>query len=103
MIRGTTPTITLKIPSRDLRECNIVVTIQNARKTIHKKNADMEIEYDDGTTLSILMTQEETLAFAEGKATVQVNWLYPTGNREATNIADVYIGKNLYGWVMRNE
>lgn len=103
MIRGTTPTITLKIPSRDLRECDIVVTIQNARKTIHKNNEEMDIEYNNGTLLSITLSQEETLSFAEGKASVQVNWLYPTGNREATTIADAYIGKNLYGWVMKNE
>lgn len=100
MIRGTTPTVTLRIPSRDLRECDIVVTIRNINRTIHKKNEDMEIEYDDGTILSILMTQEETLAFAEGQAFVQVNWLYPSGTREATNIAEIYIGKQLYGQVM---
>lgn len=103
MIRGTTPVITLKILSRDLRECDIVVTIRNVKKTINKKNADMDIEYDDGTLLTILMTQEETLAFAEGKASVQVNWLYPSGTREATNIAEIDIGKQLYGQVMKNE
>lgn len=102
MIRGTTPTLILQIPNRDLRECDIIVTLQNLSKTLNKKNEDMEIEYrDESTYLSIWFSQQDTLAFSKGTADIQVNWLYNDGNREATETETVDIGKNLYSKVMK--
>lgn len=104
MIRGTTPTLTLKVPKRDLRECNVIVTFQNKGITINKKNEDMEIRYDNcASYLDVPFSQNDTLAFPQGTANVQVNWIYQNGIREATQTAVIDIEANLYNKVMEYE
>lgn len=104
MIRGTTPIMELKIPGYDLRGCDIIVSIRNKAKNMNKTEADMDVAYEDGaTTLTLLLTQEETLAFAWGNAEIQVNWLDGNQKRRATEIAKVFIAQNLYSKVMEHD
>jgi hypothetical protein len=102
MIRGTTPTFTLKLREDcnvNLQEANnIYFTVSQGTKEITKTGADLEIA--DGKTILVFLNQEESLSLREGQKTeVQLNWTYldPDGNvrRAATKIREIELGKQL--------
>ena len=104
MIRCTTPTLTLQIPGRDLRECEIVVTLKSNYKTINKTNNDLTVEYSGDTTiLYVQLTQADTIEMSAGNVNIQVNWLNSSGKREATCTSCIDVAENLYNRVMQNE
>ena len=99
MIRGTTPTLTLKIndDTLDLSQAqSVYVTIRQAEYELEKTGGDLTV---DGNTVSVYLTQEESLALIEAaRAEVQVNWTYPEGARTAraaTKVRTIDIGKQL--------
>lgn len=77
MRRGTTPTNTFKVDI-DLREAAVMyITYSQLGKTIVEKEIqDITIEED---TLSVTLTQEETLAFCAGEVEVQIRARFPGG------------------------
>ena len=100
MRRGTTPTMLFSIPGHNLSGADIVLSILQG-KLYNKTNDDMTVTATDaGTLLAVRFTQEETLAFRPGEATVQVNWLRPDGARMATEDAKIQITRNLLERVM---
>lgn len=103
MIRGTTPTFTLKLKEDsniDLSEArNVYFTVSQGAKAITKTGDDIEIS--DGRTVLVFLNQEESLSLVEGQKTeVQLNWTYldPDGEtvrRAATKIKTIELGKQL--------
>lgn len=102
MIRGTTPTFTLKISDDndvDLSQADhIYFTISQGSKIITKSGEQVEVS--DGKTVLVFLDQEESLSLKEReKAEIQLNWTYidPSGTlrRAATSVKEVTIGKQL--------
>lgn len=95
MYRGTTPTIKCQINSDiDLTDIEQVwVTFKN--KSYEKTYDIEEVEIDtDENTISLVMTQEDTLAFhtcgeLKGKVAVQIRLLTTGGLAMASNVAEI--------------
>lgn len=65
MIRGTTPTISLKAKF-DFRGWYIYATIENGLNEITFEGDDVSVEYENGYSLvSFTLTQEQTLSFPQ--------------------------------------
>ena len=104
MKRFTTPSIPMTVPV-DLTGADIYVTIKQGQRKLQKTGADVISVYDaesGKTTLTVTLTQEETGAFlAEKSATIQVNWIFSDGTRDATNIKKIEVSENLLSEVIQ--
>lgn len=94
MIRYTTPTITLTINAVIPEGAKTIVSLRQKNKQL-----DKEVSYDRGdktTTLTVYLTQEESSKFCScDPVLVQVNWILPDGDRNATKVASVVAFDNL--------
>lgn len=95
MIRATTPTFTLTIPSYssvDLTEAaNVYFTISQSKAAAITK----EVTPTDAKTVEVSLTQAEALSLKEGSADIQLNWTYADGSRAATLVRQITIKKQL--------
>ena len=100
MIRATTPTFifTIKSDTLDLNQADsIYVTFSQGSKKVTKTGEDVAL---DGTkTVSVWLTQEESLALSEGELECQINWTYHDGydnyRRAATVVKTICVTKQL--------
>ena len=102
MIRATTPTFILTLPSDiDQTEAtNIYVTFaqpsqdrQEMDFSLTKTGEDLEV---DKNVVNVYLTQEDTLHFISGrKVLIQMNWIFGDGTRAASEIASVIVRPNL--------
>ena len=103
IVRGTTPTLIFTLPetvsTADMTA--IVFKIVQAEKWVKRENMDAFTLTEHGIQLTL--TQEETLKFYEGKAEMQLNWMYENGARAASTDIDVTFLRNLHSEVMSSE
>ena len=92
-MQGLTPTIIVRIPNTiDLTEAHACyVSFMQKAKLLLKKTDGFDVTAHE---VSIYLTQEETLKFAPGNASLQVNWTYSTGQRGATKWIPIDIAAN---------
>jgi hypothetical protein len=85
MIRGTTPTLSFKLPFEiSLLEVLYISMSQNGNVVIEKEISDCSI---DGNTLAIKLTQEDTLKFLYGSnVKIQIRAKTKEGEAIASNI-----------------
>lgn len=106
MIRATTPTVILTLPTTvDLMTAQeVYVTFSQAAPSIFTpavknsitKTLGPDVQLHDGHTIYAYLNQAETLKFnAEADVGVQVNWITSGGDREATLIAYFRLSENL--------
>lgn len=73
MRQGTTPTIQITINDIDLNEMqNIYVVFEQNGYILKKESSDLDIE---GNTISVSLSQEETLNFKEGTCNIQLRMI----------------------------
>lgn len=96
MYRGTTPTYTFTLPeSVDMTQAtDVFVTFAKKDSTLlfTKTGDDLEVAEH---SVSVFLTQEETLAFPVGTVAVQLNWIYPPEKRACSNIIYIDAKRNL--------
>lgn len=108
MIRGTTPTFTLRITNGgddlDLTQASgVYVTIRQNGRVITKTGDDISIA---AQSVSCWLTQEESLSLRENmEAEVQINWTYVdvtdnSSRRAATKAKTIDIGRQLLAEVV---
>jgi len=103
MRRYTTPTLELVVQGIDLTGYEVYVTLCQQGDEITTQVAPEDMAHgEDGTTITVDYTQEQTASLEEGRAKVQVNWLDGEGRRNATNIATVRVDGNLLGRTVGN-
>jgi hypothetical protein len=89
----------------DLTGADIRVTIKQSQRVMQKSGADVTSAYNSETgktELSVTLTQEETgRLLADCHVSVQVNWIWSNGAREATNIKKIIVTENLLSEVIR--
>ena len=91
MIRGTTPTIILTLNKVDLTSLkSVYVTFCQYGKMITKKNGDEGVAITEHS-VSVSLTQEETLRLTPGTVEVQLRGLTKGGDAFATNVATVVV------------
>ena len=94
MRRGTTPTLTLTVDA-DLTGHHVYVTLQNAGSLLTLENDRLDIDVASGTTtIGLTLTQDETLAFCDCPAEVQVRAI-KDGVAIATDIRHVAVNRIL--------
>ena len=94
MIRGTTPTFTLDVEGIDLTDKKIVVTLEQDETELDIQNPHCA-ESESGCTITFDLSQEQTLMFRSGRASIQVRWINEEGSAGATNVATFSVGKVL--------
>ena len=101
MYRGTTPTLIFKLDTElDLTTLTQVwVTIQNGETQYTYDITRVTIDNED-KTLSISLTQEETLAYNRVISLAQIRLLTSDGKALATNVVDINIHNVLKGGVI---
>lgn len=93
-IRGTTPTITFNLPFSTslIHKCEIYFA-QDDELLLTKKLEDCVL---GNTSLSVTLSQADTLAFSEdAKIQMQIRFVFTSGAVDATNIIKSKIGKIL--------
>ena len=77
MRQGTTATIQITINDIDLNEMqNIYVVFEQNGYILKKESSDLDIE---GNTISVSLSQEETLNFKEGTCNIQLRMITKGG------------------------
>lgn len=77
MRQGTTPTIQITINDIDLNEMqNIYVVFEQNGYILKKESSDLDVE---GNTISVSLSQEETLNFKEGTCNIQLRMITKGG------------------------
>ena len=94
MVQATTPTFILTLPNTvDLAAIeNMYFSLQQNGTVIKKTGDDLVI---DGQTVSVYLSQAETLQILSGTASIQLNWTYSNGERACSNIVSVPVSGNL--------
>ena len=115
MHKGITPTITLTLPEDINLEyaSNVYVTFQEYTSLIDapifagREPVKMTKTGDDlvinANTITVTLSQEETLSFKPGAVQIQVNWTYQDGGetkRAASDVASIIFKANLEGGVL---
>lgn len=95
MVQATTPTFIMTLPDTvDLLQANHVVwTLEQGKVKISKSDEDLTF---DSHTVTVSLSQEETLILTRGNAQIQLNWTYADGSRACSNIENVPVDPNLY-------
>lgn len=94
MVQATTPTFVLTLPNTvDLTQIeNMYFSLRQNTTEIKKTGEDLVI---DGQTVSVYLSQAETLPILSGTASIQLNWTYANGARACSNIVSVNVSGNL--------
>lgn len=94
MVQATTPTFILTLPDTvDLSQAaNIYFSLRQKNVNIEKSGGDLTVE---GQTVSVYLSQAETLQLVSGAAQIQFNWTYANGSRACSNIVSVQVTENL--------
>jgi hypothetical protein len=104
MRRYTTPTLTLIAQRKDEHSCLIKpidLTPHHVWVTLEQPNVELEFDSptmtleEDGTHVTIALTQQQTAQLQVGTAEVQINWMTADGVRGATEIGRVRLDRNL--------
>lgn len=108
MIRGTTPTFTLRMVDEelDLRQAeNVYATFRQRDKILTKTGNDLTItvtqeEGNYNNVVEVYLSQAESLTFVSGSIELQLNWTYADGSRACSNIVSIAVANNLVGSVL---
>ena len=95
IIKGTTPTFTFTFTDFDPTTAEkVIVSFSNG---LEITESDMDFT---STSISIWLSQEQTLQVIESSSTVQINFLFADGQRVATQPERIEWAKNLHDEVM---
>lgn len=103
IVRGTTPTLVFTLPN-DVSTSGmtaLVFKIVQNEKWIKREGLTQFNLTMHG--IEVTLTQAETLKFYEGRAEMQLNWMYENGARAASTDIDVTFLRNLHSEVMESE
>ena len=87
MRRGSTPTNTFTVPM-DLHNATVYVSYeQDKRVVVEKTNDDLTFDSgESGYTISLTLSQEDTLAFRPGDVFIQIRYVFANGDADASSI-----------------
>ena len=83
MRRGTTPTNTFTVPV-DLRTATVFVDYEQEGKIVLEKTGD-DLTITE-TTVSLTLSQEDTLLFKPGRVLIQIRYVTAGGAADASDI-----------------
>lgn len=84
MYRGTTPTLTFKMPFSNTGISNMYITFVQGRNTILEKT-EADVVWNENS-FDLELTQEDTLKFEKGMVMIQLRLKYTDGTALASNL-----------------
>ena len=93
MRKGTTPTH-IFTTTEDLSDADVVYITYKQRSTViaEKEKSDITFANDSNVyTMTVKLTQQETLAFCDTPVDIQIRARYPDGTAIASNIVSASI------------
>ena len=110
--QGTTPIVTTVLEGQAIQDATVYLSIRAKNRLIVKSNycdnSGMLLEpvYDEseiqvGTSITVQLTQCETLCLKPGAARVEVGWVFEDGSADKSNIGLITITPSLLKGVMR--
>lgn len=110
--QGTTPIVTAVLEGQAIQDATVYLSIRAKNRLIVKsnycENSGMLLEpvYDEddvqvGTSITVQLTQCETLCLKPGAARVEVGWVFEDGSADKSNIGLMTITPSLLKGVMR--
>lgn len=90
MLRGTTQTLTFTLPEKIDMETLYISFAQNDDIVLEKELGDVLL---DGTNIILPLSQEDTLKFIVGTATIQIRLRDTNGNALASNPMYIQVEK----------
>ena len=92
MIRGTSPTILLKLIGMELNKIETVyVTLRQGKRKITKSNSNVDVTITE-EGIELYLSQEDTLDFKPGEVQIQVRGLTKDEVAFATDIVAMDMG-----------
>lgn len=93
MRRGTTPTILIRVNGTNFAGSNLYVTIEQKEHELTKSGEDVIVTPNGETSavVEVYLTQQETLAFNSGSASIQIRWINEAGVAQASPIKRISI------------
>lgn len=87
MRRGTTPTNTFTL-DLDLSSATVFITYgQGGKPIVEKTGQDLTFgTQEQAYTITVELTQEDTLKFRPGEVMIQIRYVMPDGTADASNI-----------------
>lgn len=103
MYRASTPTFTITLPFSlsDVRD--IICSFAQDDETILEKNMSEMVLDRPNRTITVTLSQEETLEFEEGSATYQLNVMFNDGKRLPSQETKFKVEGNLHDEVIEVE
>lgn len=102
MIRYTTPTHTHIVDDVDLTGCDVYVSYKQGSREAHFPADEVVLE-DGNSKITVDLSQKQTGGFKAGKVSVQINWIYPDGRRDAVASKTIEVLDNLLAKVVYYE
>ena len=100
IIKGTNPAIILEI-DMDMTGNEYIVSLKSGRNSLTKTNNQCQTIIEQGKTIIMVpLTQSETLCMKDNRCKIMVNFIDNSGNRTATDKAEIALEENLYTGVM---
>ena len=92
MHRGTTPSIVINVTGEDFENSTLYVTLDQDTTQVTKTGEDVIVTpTDTGSTVSIFLSQEETLKFSKGSAKIQIRWIDSSNVAQASPIKNINV------------
>lgn len=102
--RGATPTITFELDDEPLEDELDLTIADHIYITFYSKNGTLTKQPDtDGVTektITVSLSQRETLSFPEGNVQMQINWTYDGGERWSSTCEQCLVTKQLLNKVV---
>ena len=110
--QGTTPIITAILDGQAIQDATVYLSIKQRGRLIVKSNyhdtGDVILEpvYDVdettqiGTSITVQLSQLETLCLKPGGARIELGWIFEDGSADKSNIGIINVSDSLYKWVM---
>ena len=95
MRRGSTPTNIFTVPF-DLSDATVYISYEQAKRgiVIEKTGEDLTFTEDEGKyTISVSLTQVDTLRLNPGDVNIQIRYVFPNGDADASNIITVTVDR----------
>ena len=91
MRRGTTPTIVINVIGETFQGSKLYVTLEQKEHELTKTGEDVVVTVtgENTSTVAVYLTQQETLAFSSGPASVQIRWIDSGGTAQASPIKKI--------------
>lgn len=104
MVQGTTPTLAFEVTGYTFSGDTVYVYIKQLSTMITKSGDDVDVAVDgENSTVSVVLTQQETLSLEPGTAETQIRAITSDGVVVASDVIQFTITKILNSEVLSDE